>query len=64
MWTIVSDWVARSVLVWRHVDYCFRLGGLECASVATCGLVSDWMARNQANMSEWDDMSIRGLLFQ
>ena len=36
---IVSNWVARSVLVWRHVDYCFRLGGSECASVATCGLL-------------------------
>jgi hypothetical protein len=24
----------------------------------------DWLARNQNNMSEWDDMSIRGLLFQ
>ena len=24
---------------------------------------ADWMARNQDNMSEWSDMSIRGLLF-
>ena len=24
----------------------------------------DWLARNQNNVSEWDDMSIRGLLFQ
>ena len=24
----------------------------------------DWLARNQNNMSEWSDMSIRGLLFQ
>jgi hypothetical protein len=24
----------------------------------------DWLARNQDNMSEWGDMSIRGLLFQ
>jgi hypothetical protein len=24
----------------------------------------DWMARNQNNVSEWNDMSIRGLLFQ
>jgi hypothetical protein len=23
----------------------------------------DWLARNQDNMSEWGDMSIRGLLF-
>jgi hypothetical protein len=24
----------------------------------------DWLARNQDNVSEWDDLSIRGLLFQ
>jgi hypothetical protein len=24
----------------------------------------DWLARNQDNVSEWSDMSIRGLLFQ
>jgi hypothetical protein len=24
----------------------------------------DWLARNQNNVSEWGDMSIRGLLFQ
>ena len=24
----------------------------------------DWLARNQDNVSEWDDMSIHGLLFQ
>ena len=24
----------------------------------------DWFARNQDNVSEWGDMSIRGLLFQ
>jgi hypothetical protein len=24
----------------------------------------DWLARNQDNVSEWGDMSIRGLLFQ
>jgi hypothetical protein len=24
----------------------------------------EWLARNQDNVSEWDDMSIRGLLFQ
>jgi hypothetical protein len=23
-----------------------------------------WLARNQNNVSEWSDMSIRGLLFQ
>jgi hypothetical protein len=24
----------------------------------------DWLAQNQDNVSEWGDMSIRGLLFQ
>jgi predicted LPLAT superfamily acyltransferase len=24
----------------------------------------DWLARNQNNMSEWNDMSTHGLLFQ
>ena len=24
----------------------------------------DWLARNQDNVSEWGDMSVRGLLFQ
>jgi hypothetical protein len=24
----------------------------------------DWLARNQDNVSEWGDISIRGLLFQ
>ena len=24
----------------------------------------DWLARNQNNVSEWGDMSLRGLLFQ
>jgi hypothetical protein len=24
----------------------------------------DWLTRNQHNVSEWGDMSIRGLLFQ
>ena len=24
----------------------------------------DWLAQNQDNVSEWDDMSIRGQLFQ
>ena len=24
----------------------------------------DWLARNQDNVSEWGDMSVRGMLFQ
>jgi len=26
--------------------------------------IKDWLAQNQDNVSEWGDMSIRGLLFQ
>jgi len=26
--------------------------------------IKDWLARNQNNVSEWSDMSTRGLLFQ
>ena len=28
------------------------------------GKSKDWLGRNQNNVSEWGDMSIRGLLFQ
>jgi hypothetical protein len=36
-----------------------------CAKHAALGRKSkDWLARNQDNVSEWGDMSIRGLLFQ
>jgi hypothetical protein len=27
------------------------------------GKSNDWLARNEDNVSEWDEMSIRGLLF-
>jgi hypothetical protein len=30
----------------------------------TCLKSKDWLGRNQNNMSEWSDISIRGLLFQ
>ena len=33
--------------------------GICCYSVKH----SDWLARNHENVSEWGDMSIRGLLF-
>jgi hypothetical protein len=28
------------------------------------GKNKDWLSRKQDNVSEWDDMSVRGLLFQ
>ena len=41
--------------------------GMCCFSANHLSLRSknkDWLARNQNNVSEWSDMSIRGLLFQ
>jgi hypothetical protein len=41
--------------------------GICCFSAKHAALrrkSKDWLARNQNNVSEWDDMSIRGLLFQ
>jgi hypothetical protein len=41
--------------------------GICCFSAKHAALRSrskDWLARNQDNVSEWSDMSTRGLLFQ
>ena len=41
--------------------------GICCFSVKHAALrrkSKDWLARNQNNVSEWGEMSIRGLLFQ
>ena len=41
--------------------------GICCFSAKPAALRSkskDWLARNQNNVSEWSDMSTRGLLFQ
>ena len=41
--------------------------GICCFSAKHAALrrkSKDWSARNQDNVSEWSDMSIRGLLFQ
>jgi hypothetical protein len=41
--------------------------GICCFSAKYAALrrkSKDWLARNQNNVSEWSDMSIRGLLFQ
>jgi hypothetical protein len=41
--------------------------GICCSSTKHATLrrkSKDWLARNQNNMSEWSDISIRGLLFQ
>jgi hypothetical protein len=41
--------------------------GICCFSTKHAALrrkIKDWLARNQDNVSEWGDISIRGLLFQ
>ena len=41
--------------------------GICCFSAKNAALKrksKDWLARNQNNVSEWGDMSIRGLVFQ
>ena len=41
--------------------------GIRCFSAKHAALrrkSKDWLARNQNNVSEWSDMSTRGLLFQ
>jgi hypothetical protein len=41
--------------------------GIYCFSAKHAALRSkskDWLAQNQNNVSEWSDMSTRGLLFQ
>jgi len=53
-----------SVLASSVVDYKI---GICCVSTEYASLKrksKNGLARNQDNVSEWDDMSIRGLLFQ
>ena len=53
-----------SVFASSAVDYKI---GICCFSAKHAALRSkskDWLARNQNNVSEWDDMSIHRLLFQ
>jgi hypothetical protein len=41
--------------------------GISCFSAKHAALTrknKDWLARNQDNVSEWSDMSTRGVLFQ
>jgi hypothetical protein len=70
------DGVMVSVLASKAVDYGLepRSGqtkeykiGIFCFSAKHAALrrkSKNWLARNQENVSEWGDMSIRGLLFQ
>ena len=65
-----------SMLAWSTVDRGFepRSGHTKDYKIHICCFSAkhtalrrknkDWLARNQDNASEWNDMSIRGLLFQ
>ena len=44
--------------------YAIGICGFSAKDAALRRKNKDWLARNQDNMSEWGDMSIRGLLFQ
>jgi hypothetical protein len=52
------------VPIWSNLDYEIGICCLSAHHVAIKWKSKDWLARNQDNMSEWNDMSIRGLLFQ
>ena len=45
-------------------DYVIGICCFSAKHTALRGKSKNWLARNQANVSEWGDMSIRGLLFQ
>jgi hypothetical protein len=44
-------------------DYTIGIRCFSAKHAALRGKSKDWLARNQNNVSEWGDMSIRGLLF-
>jgi hypothetical protein len=45
-------------------DYKIGMSCFSAKHVALRRQSKDWLARNQNNVSEWSDMSIRELLFQ
>ena len=45
-------------------DYKIGICGFPTKHAALRRKSKDWLARNQDNVSEWGDMSIRGLLLQ
>ena len=69
-------WYNGSMLASSVVDRGFepRLGQTKDYKISICCFSTkhaalrrkskDWLARNQDNVSEWGDMSLRGLLFQ
>ena len=45
-------------------DYKIGICCFSAKHAALRRMNKDWLARNQNNVSEWSDMSTRGLLFQ
>ena len=45
-------------------DYIIRICCFSAKHASLRRKSKDWLAGNQDNVSEWGDMSIRGLLFQ
>jgi hypothetical protein len=45
-------------------DYKIGICCFSAKHAALRGKSKDWLARNQNNVSEWSNMSTRGLLFQ
>ena len=45
-------------------DYKIGICCFSAQHAALGGKSKDWLAHNQDNVSEWSNMSIRGLLFQ
>jgi hypothetical protein len=63
---LVSSVVDRGFEPWSGQTKDYKIG-MCCFSAKHAALgrqSKDWFARNQDNVSEWGDMSIRGLLFQ
>ena len=45
-------------------DYAIGICSFSAKHAALRRKSKDWLARNHDNVSEWGDMSLRGLLFQ
>jgi hypothetical protein len=61
--SMVDRWLLES-RSGQTLDYEIGICCLSANHIAIKRKSKDWLARNQDNMSGWDDMSIRGLLFQ
>jgi hypothetical protein len=63
---LASSAVVGGLEPWSGQTKDYKIG-ICCFSAKHAALwrkSKDWLARNQNNVSEWNDMSIRGLLFQ